>query len=111
MVHPDQTYTIPGHTVFDNLYLVRDLLELGCRHGLSFAFLSLDQEKAFNRVDHGYLLGTLSLKTYFDLFPEIRIILESRNEKYGEVEGPTPSTLYMCTCNLAEFPTAKATVV
>ncbi|CAM2101579.1 unnamed protein product [Caretta caretta] len=27
--------------------------------GLSFTLLSLDQEKAFNRMDHGYLLGTL----------------------------------------------------
>ncbi|CAM2112214.1 unnamed protein product [Caretta caretta] len=59
VIHPDQTYTVPGRTIFDNLYLVRDLLELGCRDGLSFALLSLDQEKAFDRVDHGYLLGTL----------------------------------------------------
>ncbi|CAM2119751.1 unnamed protein product [Caretta caretta] len=58
VIHPDQTYTIPGRTIFDNLYLVWDLLELGCRDGLSFA-LSLDQEKVFDRVDHGYLLGTL----------------------------------------------------
>ncbi|CAM2095774.1 unnamed protein product [Caretta caretta] len=55
VIHPDQTYTVPGCTIFDNLYLVRDLLELGCRDGLSFALLPLDQEKAFNRVDHGYL--------------------------------------------------------
>ncbi|CAM2098477.1 unnamed protein product [Caretta caretta] len=59
VIHPDQTYTVPGRTIFDNFYLVRDLLELGCRDGLSFALLSLDQEKAFDRVDHGYLLGTL----------------------------------------------------
>ncbi|CAM2096446.1 unnamed protein product [Caretta caretta] len=59
VVHPEQTYTVPGQTIFDNLYLVRDLLELGRRDGLSFALLSLDQEKAFDRVDHGYLLGTL----------------------------------------------------
>ncbi|CAM2118653.1 unnamed protein product [Caretta caretta] len=59
VVHSDQIYTIPGQTIFDNLYLVRDLLELGRRDGLSFALLFLDQEKAFDRVDHGYLLGTL----------------------------------------------------
>ncbi|CAM2117703.1 unnamed protein product [Caretta caretta] len=61
VVHPDQTYTVPGRSIFDNLYLVRDLLELGCRDGLLFALLSLDQEKAFDRVDHGYLLSTLQV--------------------------------------------------
>ncbi|CAM2111732.1 unnamed protein product [Caretta caretta] len=55
VIHPDQTYTVPGRSIFDNLFLVQDLLELGRRDGLSFALLSLDQEKAFDRVDHGYL--------------------------------------------------------
>ncbi|CAM2105887.1 unnamed protein product [Caretta caretta] len=50
VVHPEQTYTVPGQTIFDNLYLVRDILELGCRDGLSFALLNLDQQKAFNRA-------------------------------------------------------------
>ncbi|CAM2118431.1 unnamed protein product [Caretta caretta] len=59
VVHPDQTYTVLGWTIFKNLYLVRDLLELGYRDGLSFALLSLDQEKAFDGMDHWYLLGTL----------------------------------------------------
>ncbi|CAM2098423.1 unnamed protein product [Caretta caretta] len=59
VIHPDQTYTVPDRSIFDNLFLVRDLLELGRRDGLSLALLSLDQEKAFNRVDHGYLLSTL----------------------------------------------------
>ncbi|CAM2106691.1 unnamed protein product [Caretta caretta] len=61
VIHPDQTYTFPDRSIFDNLFLVRDLLELGRRDGLSFALLSLDQEKAFDRVDHGYLLSTLQV--------------------------------------------------
>ncbi|CAM2117720.1 unnamed protein product [Caretta caretta] len=59
MIYPDQIYIVPGRTIFDNLNLIWDLLELGCRDGLSFALLSLDQEKTFDRVDHGYLLSTL----------------------------------------------------
>ncbi|CAM2106107.1 unnamed protein product [Caretta caretta] len=54
VIHPYQTYTVPDRSIFDNLFLVRDLLELGHRDGLSFALLSLDQEKAFDRVDHGH---------------------------------------------------------
>ncbi|CAM2117401.1 unnamed protein product [Caretta caretta] len=42
VIHPDQTYTILGRSIFDNLFLVRDLLKLGSRDGLSFALLSLD---------------------------------------------------------------------
>ncbi|CAM2098464.1 unnamed protein product [Caretta caretta] len=60
MVHPDQT--------FNNLYLILDLLELRFRDGLSFALLTLDQEKAFDRMDHGYFLGTLSEETSWTQF-------------------------------------------
>ncbi|CAM4672715.1 unnamed protein product [Lepidochelys kempii] len=59
VIHPDQTYTIPDRSIFDNLFMALDLLELGHRDGLSFTLLSLDEEKAFDRVDHGYLLSTL----------------------------------------------------
>ncbi|CAM2100535.1 unnamed protein product [Caretta caretta] len=75
MIHPDQTYTVPGCTIFDNLYLVRDLLELGCRDDLSFTLLSLDQKKAFDRVDHGYLLSTLRLRGLALREPELRLVL------------------------------------
>ncbi|CAM2097006.1 unnamed protein product [Caretta caretta] len=71
VIHPDQTYTVPGSSIFDNLFLVRDLLELGRRDGLSFALLSLDQEKAFDRVDHGRLTGLVLRE------PELRLVLSA----------------------------------
>ncbi|CAM2111018.1 unnamed protein product [Caretta caretta] len=86
VVHPDQTYTIPGRTIFNNLYLVRDLLELGRRDGLSFALLSLAKEKAFDRMDHWYLLGTLQALGFEPQFvgflqvlwePELRLVLSA----------------------------------
>ncbi|CAM2099646.1 unnamed protein product [Caretta caretta] len=71
VVHPDQTYTVPCCSIFDNLYLVQDLLELGCTNGLSFTLLSLDQEKAVDRVDHGRLTGLVLRK------PELRLVLSA----------------------------------
>ncbi|KAG6929358.1 hypothetical protein G0U57_005982, partial [Chelydra serpentina] len=80
VVHPDQTYTVPGRIILDNLYLVRDLLELGCRDGLSFALLSLDQEKAFDRVDHGYLLSTLRAFGFWPQFVDFLQVLYASAE-------------------------------
>ncbi|CAM5085424.1 unnamed protein product, partial [Natator depressus] len=80
VIHPDQTYTVPDRSIFDNLFLVWDLLELGRRDGLSFALLSLDQEKAFNRVDQEswlYFKESL-LRLQGQTIPMCR-----KNSKYG----------------------------
>ncbi|CAM2114442.1 unnamed protein product [Caretta caretta] len=80
VIHPDQTYTVPGRSIFDNLFLVRDLLELGRRDGLSFTLLSLDQEKAFDRVDHGYLLSTLQVFRFGSQFVSFLWVLYASAE-------------------------------
>lgn len=56
VINPNQTYIVPGHTMFDNLYLAWDLLHLACRAGLPLALLALDWEKAFGSVDFRYLV-------------------------------------------------------
>ncbi|CAM2111234.1 unnamed protein product [Caretta caretta] len=61
----------PDCSIFDNLFLVRDLLKLGRRDGLSFALLSLDQEKAFDRVDYRKLTGLVLWE------PELRLVLSA----------------------------------
>ncbi|CAM2106798.1 unnamed protein product [Caretta caretta] len=88
VVHPDQTYTVPGRSIFDNLFLVRDLLELGRRDGLSFALLSLDQEKAFDRVDHGYRLSTLRVFGFGPQFVSFLRVLYASAECLVRLFGP-----------------------
>ncbi|CAB3976933.1 Hypothetical predicted protein [Paramuricea clavata] len=51
----DQTCGIPGRTISENLMLMRDLIEYADWADISLALLSLDQEKAFDRVDWSFL--------------------------------------------------------
>ncbi|CAM2119715.1 unnamed protein product [Caretta caretta] len=87
VVYPDQTYTVPDHTIFDNLYLVQDLLELGFRDGLSFAPLSLDQEKAFDQMDHEHLLGTLQAFSFGPRFVRFLQVLYTSAECLVRLNG------------------------
>ena len=68
LVHMDQSYCVPERCIFDNLFLIRDVLDLSTFTGLNFGILSLDQEKAFDRVDHGYLFSALKAYGLGDSF-------------------------------------------
>ncbi len=59
VVHPDQTYCVPGRLISDNIVLIRDLLEISKLFDLKMGIVSIDQEKAFDRVEHKYLWETL----------------------------------------------------
>ncbi len=64
----DQTCGIPGHTISENLTLIRDLIEYVDRADMPLALLSLDQEKAFDRVDWGFLQRILVKFGFGDSF-------------------------------------------
>lgn len=59
VIHKDQTFCVPKRSIFDNLFLLRDIITVAKMHHLDIGFLSLDQEKAFDRVDHQYLFKTM----------------------------------------------------
>lgn len=48
VIHRDQTYCVPGRSMVDNVYLIRDVLEVSCSLGVDTGLISLDQEKAFD---------------------------------------------------------------
>uniref|UniRef100_A0A3B3DKH2 Reverse transcriptase domain-containing protein n=1 Tax=Oryzias melastigma TaxID=30732 RepID=A0A3B3DKH2_ORYME len=59
IIHRDQSYCVPGRSILDNLFLLRDLFDLGSGGDVHLGIVSLDQEKAFDRVDHNYLFSVL----------------------------------------------------
>uniref|UniRef100_A0A3Q3AE51 Reverse transcriptase domain-containing protein n=1 Tax=Kryptolebias marmoratus TaxID=37003 RepID=A0A3Q3AE51_KRYMA len=59
VIHRDQTYCVPSRSMVDNIYLIRDVLEVSGSLGLQAGLISLDQEKAFDRVEHDFLWKTM----------------------------------------------------
>lgn len=59
IIHPDQTYCVLGRSIFDNVFLIRDFFLATGMGDFNVGLVSLDQEKAFDRVDHFYLFKTL----------------------------------------------------
>ena len=54
LIGPEQTFAVKGRSIQDNLHLIREVLE-GIEDDTEAALISLDQSKAFDRVDHRFL--------------------------------------------------------
>ena len=58
LLGPEQTFAVKGRSIQDNLHLIREVLE-GIEDDTEAALISLDQSKAFDRVDHRFLATVL----------------------------------------------------
>ena len=58
VINKDQT-GIPGRNIVTNLYTLNDIVKYANQKNVEAAILFLDQEKAFDWVDHQFLLKTL----------------------------------------------------
>ena len=68
VVAPDQTCGVPGRYIGENVAFLCDVVELANEYNLPVALLSLDQEKAFDRVDWPFLFATLAKMGFGDNF-------------------------------------------
>ena len=60
VVDKDQTCGVPGRYIGENVALLRDVVYYCTSFNVPAAILSLDQEKAFDRVDWDFMRATLS---------------------------------------------------
>ena len=58
ILHATQT-AVYGRRIDHNIHLVRDLIDLANKNDETAAFIFLDQEKAFDRVNHNFLFRTM----------------------------------------------------
>jgi exonuclease III len=68
IVHPDQTSSVPGRSILDNIHLMRNLIDYLEFKDLPGILVSLDQQKAFDRVNHHYLLSVLKAYGFGEYF-------------------------------------------
>ena len=60
IVHSDQTSSVINRTIFSNLHLIRYTLDMINKTDETGILVSLHQMKAFDRVDHDFLMRVLS---------------------------------------------------
>ena len=58
LIGPEQTFAVKGRSIQDNLHLIREVLE-GIKDDTESVLISLDQSKAFDRVDNRFLASVL----------------------------------------------------
>ena len=68
IVHQDQTCSVPGRSIFSNLQLVCYVLDMIAKTDETGILVTLDQEKAFDCVDHEFLMRVLSKFGFGPLF-------------------------------------------
>ena len=59
LVEDDQTCGVPGRTILNNTFILRDLVIICKQKDIPAAIISIDQMKAFDRVNWIFMFKTL----------------------------------------------------
>ena len=68
VLNKDQTCSVPGRSIFENLMLVRDSIDYCNEKSLPLALVKIDQEKAFDRVNWSFLEKVLVRMNFGRIF-------------------------------------------
>ena len=86
LIHENQT-CIPGRRITKNIHIVQDLIDLINKNKGKGAFIFLDQEKAFDRISHTFMLKTLRAFGFGDRFVNWVKIVYTNTRSAVKVNG------------------------
>ena len=59
IISQEQNCSIPERNIFNNLFLIRDMIKFTKEKNNYFYLLQIDQEKAFDKIDRNFLFKTM----------------------------------------------------
>ena len=59
LLEPSQTCSVPERNIYSNLFLTRDLIDYTNEKNIEGYLIAIDQEKAFDKIDRGFLFKIL----------------------------------------------------
>ena len=85
IISTEQSAAVPNRTIYNNLFTIRDIIEYLNKKKIPTYILNFDQEKAFDKVDRGYMFKCLEKMNYPQQYVEfIKIIYQ---ETYSQVQN------------------------
>jgi hypothetical protein len=68
IIHPDQTCGIKGRSIFENIIFTQDAIFYANKENKPLAIVSIDQSKAFDRINRTFMLKVLKKFGFGDAF-------------------------------------------
>lgn len=87
VISPSQQSGISGRTIFNNLHLMRDVIDYCENQAIPGYILSIDQEKAFDKVDRDFLYAVLERMGFGPRFIRAVQVLYTDNVAHVLVNG------------------------
>ena len=79
IISEEQNCSVPRRTIFNNLFLIRDTIKFSKEKNIKFYLSQIDQEKAFDKVDHDFLYKTMEKMGFWNTFIKFIQILYKNN--------------------------------
>ena len=95
IISEEQTCSVPKPTIFNNLFLIRDLITLNKERNTKLYILQIDQEKAFHKVDHHFLFQTMKTLGFSENLTNFIQILYKNNKSFIINNGFLSSPIYL----------------